>query len=919
MSVPSARTRLRLGEALVRAGKLSQEDLERALQVQSSAGARKRLGATLTELGLCSEEDIATALAEQLHVPFIPRARLRVVPDALEAIGIEFCTEHEVVPVRDESGRLRLAMADPYGLDLLDLVRQLLGPEVGCAAATRSAILHQLSLAGGQGDPLQGIVREAFQALQEEDIPDGAEVVLEARAKATPTVRLVDEILARALEEGASDIHIEPGSSSISVRFRSDGALREALELPVHLLDSVVARIKVMAEMDITIRRTPQDGHIVYRHGVQGVDLRVSTMPTTNGEKCVLRVLGSAAGVQDLSELGFGPRVLEPLQRAIRQPQGCVIVTGPTGAGKSSTLHSCLLAVRNESLNIVTIEDPVEMEIPGVAQVQVHESIGVTFASTLRTVLRQDPDIIMVGEIRDQETADIAMRAALTGHLLLTTLHTNDAASGVTRLRDIGIDDYLISSSLTLVTAQRLLRRLCPSCRVAREPDGLERTVLLEVLGELPDRPLRGPGSGPCPTCGGRGYSGRVATAEALPNEGDIPLLIARGAPEFEVRAAASRQGARWMFEEGVNLVLEGTTSLQELLRVVPLPRREGRAGRRQATPPQECVEPEGGSRPAPLDLRALSGPSDYPEPAPLPATGHFGGRRQTDAASLREFCNSVTALPACPAVVTRLQTVMSDPDVSISDIVGVIQSDPAVAARVLRIANSSSFALRRRVETLGQAVVVLGLDQLWSVTVSTCLVAAFPVPDSMQTFVHDLWIHSVGVCQCCRELAAQVGTSKDRLALAGLLHDIGKLLLATHRPDLVLRTTETASAAGAPLWQVEYELLGFSHADVGAWLLQAWNLPDILRATTAYHHTPEMLPGDVSHEDCNLAMLVRLADDSVKAMGMGNSGDATVLGAVRQDLGRLGLTEEGLEEALSRTRAQIPVILDTVRVREPA
>jgi len=399
-------------------------------------------------------------------------------------------------------------MADPLSIELVDVVRRVLRSRVRPAAASRSAILKQLGLYAGGADPLESMVHEASLALAG---AEGEDSELAAEAASGPTVRLVSEVLNRAIDERASDIHIEPGPDAVAIRFRVDGALRNVLRFPSHLLGSTIARIKIMSELDITERRVPQDGHLRFQDRRRATDFRVSTMPTIRGEKCVLRILGSAGEVGCLDEIGFTPAQLESIRRALHQPQGCVIVTGPTGSGKSTTLYACVNEIRGENLNIATIEDPVERDMPGITQTQVHEATGMTFAAGLRALLRQDPDVMMVGEVRDLETAEIAMRASLTGHLMLTTLHANDAVAGFTRFRDLGIDDYLLSSGLSLIIAQRLMRRLCPNCRAAARPDRVEMAIL-EGLGVAPaDQTFFEPRG--CDQCGQRGYVGRLAAA----------------------------------------------------------------------------------------------------------------------------------------------------------------------------------------------------------------------------------------------------------------------------------------------------------------------------------------------------------------------------------------------------------------------
>jgi len=627
---------------------------------------------------------------------------------------------------------------------------------------------------------------------------------------------------------------------------------------------------------------------------------RVSTMPTIRGEKCVLRILGSAGEVGCLDEIGFTAAQLDAIRRALRQPQGCVIVTGPTGSGKSTTLYACVNEIRGENLNIATIEDPVERDIPGITQTQVHEAAGMTFAAGLRALLRQDPDVMMVGEVRDLETAEIAMRASLTGHLMLTTLHANDAVAGFTRLRDLGIDDYLLSSGLSLILAQRLMRRLCPNCRVACRPDRVE-TAILEGLGvavaEQTFYEARG-----CDECGHRGYAGRLAAAEVVVCQDELSLLVSQGAPEPALREAARQAGTQWMFEAGLEAVLRGDTSLKELVRVVPLPRGAARATSVQA---------------AAVDVPGAAVPDATPL-APIPRQAVFPTERCTDPRAFEAFCRDLKDLPTVPAALVRLNAAIADPDTSVSHVAEVIETDQVLAARVLRVANSALYALRRQVSTVEEAVLRLGLDQVWTLAVATSIIPAFRVSAEAPFSCESLWTHTMASAVFAREVAPRIaGAHRGRASVAALLHDIGLLVLALHRLDDLNRCLRIAQSAGVPLWQIEQQELLFTHADVGGWLLEEWRVPRPICAAVTYHHHPTDAPTAEGAEAGLLAAIVSLANDVVKLRGIGDPGEGTVLTQPLAQSEALGLSPEDVEAAARAALLAVPGILEALETAQ--
>ncbi len=858
--------RVRLGELLIAAGRLKPEHLERALAVQAASHLRSRLGDILVELAFCDEEDIARSLSEQLDMPYLDARTVVCDREALDTLGRDLCADQQLVPTRSEDGRLLLAMADPLGIELIDFARQVLGASVGPAAATRSAIRAALEALHKPVDSLDLMIQEASTNLARGGLAVDLEE-LEDGASSAPAVRLVNEIVARAAEEGASDVHVEPGATGTDVRYRIDGALRQVLHLPTALHETVTARLKIMADMDIMERRAPQDGHILTTVGARQVDMRVSTLPTTHGEKTVLRLLGTGTQLPTLEAVGFDADQLEHLRWAIRQPQGCVIVTGPTGSGKSSTLLVCLQEIANESLNVTTIEDPVEREIPGVSHTQVNEVAGLTFANGLRALLRQDPDVIMVGEIRDAETAEISMRAALTGHLLLTTVHATHALAAITRLRDIGIPDFLLSSAITLVMAQRLMRTLCPACKAPQAPSELERAVILDALG----RPLEGElwTAEGCEHCGGRGYLGRTAAAEVVPFREELQRLVAAGADELTLARAARAEGARWMFETGLSKVLSGATSMRELMRTTPLPRRDEEAA--------------GGTR---IQVGAEHGATRFAEAKP-----------SSDPKRFEEFVRGISSAPSLPDVVARLSAVMGDETSGASEIAEVIETDPAIAAKVVGVANSAALGLRRKVTSVTEAVAYLGLSQIWALTVGASVAQALEPYDTELLSLEDLWVHSYGTAVCARVLSHRVmGGWESEAYLAGLLHDVGKLVLAAYLPEEFASCIRSAELSGAPLWQVEQTYLSFCHADVGAWLLEGWRIPEpVCRAVRAHHYPPSGEQPDDAHLT---TVLVSLANDTVKRLGVGFSGDTTIYESPADDQALLGLSDEDLQAA---------------------
>ncbi|MBX5477016.1 MAG: Flp pilus assembly complex ATPase component TadA [Clostridia bacterium] len=540
-----------LGDLLVEAGLVSPQDLQRALQESERLG--ERLGRTITRLGLATETDVAQALAAQLGLPFVDERHLSVDVSVAQRFGEAAARQHGALPVALEGGAVTVAMSDPLNVVALDDIAFLFRAEPRPVVVTPSTIDRLIARVFMQGG------REGRT-----DAPAQAGASREAPANASTAVRWVDRILQEAVADGASDVHIETLGDRLRVRLRLDGVLHEKGTLPADLHPQVVSRLKILAGLDISERRLPQDGRIRMRVLGREVDMRVATMPTIHGEKVEIRILDRERGLVALDRLGFQDEALAAYRRLIARPHGLILVTGPTGSGKTTTLMASLMELNTPDRNLVTIEDPVEYELPGVNQVQVNVRAGLTFASALRAFLRQDPNVIMVGEIRDGETAEIAVRAALTGHLVLSTLHTNDAPSTPTRLQDMGVEPYLVAAALTGVVAQRLVRRLCERCR---EPYELPASAPERRALGIPDgsfvayRPRR------CSHCAGTGYRGRAPLFEVLPFDEELSSLVGRAATTAVLREAARRKGMITLREDGVRKAALGWTSLEEVAR----------------------------------------------------------------------------------------------------------------------------------------------------------------------------------------------------------------------------------------------------------------------------------------------------------------------------------------------------------------
>jgi type IV pilus assembly protein PilB len=569
--------RKRLGEVLRERGHISHAELSKAIEEQQ--GKLVHLGDLMLERGLVSKEDLASALTEVTHIPYVDCAHLQIDPEILKLVPHGMAQRCCALPIYAQGTKLVVTMAEPQNLHVIDELRFSTGMDIVVRLSFRSEIEAAIEQwYGGTADGsvlAEGIPEEGdapdMEFVSTSSLQRNIEAMQEMQAellhKSTPAVRLVASAIAAASAKQASDIHVEPQSSDTVIRFRVDGMLRDYQHIPRNLQNSVVSRIKILSDMDIAERRAPQDGRFLVRIAGRKIDLRVSTLPTQNGEKVVMRLLESEAPAQGFSNLGMPPEIADPLMHVLRQPQGMLLVTGPTGSGKSTTLYSSLNLVRRPTVNIITVEDPVEYVLPGLNQVQVNTKAGLSFATCLRSILRQDPNVIMVGEIRDKETAEIAIKAAQTGHLLLSTLHTNDSVSAITRLIDLGVPGFQIASSVTAIIAQRLVRRLC-SCH-DEGPASAEYTARLLELG-VQTPPCKQYFATGCDKCDMTGYRGRVGVYEMLMLDETMRSIIRSGGRSDEIHAIAHHNGMRRMQEYALDRVIEGSTTLDEVLRVVP-------------------------------------------------------------------------------------------------------------------------------------------------------------------------------------------------------------------------------------------------------------------------------------------------------------------------------------------------------------
>ncbi len=547
----------RLGDILVESGFLNASELAEALSTQKETG--KRLGEVIVESGLMTEFDILRAVSSQYDYPIIDLTSIEVDPKATSLLTQKFCEENVVLPIGFDDDKLVVAIDDPMNITIEDELQFQTGYQITMMLATHSSILDAVKVNYGKESAAKA-AEELGQDLAGEEIDENSDIA--EAVNSAPVVKLVNSMIDYAIRAGSSDIHIEPLEDRVRVRIRIDGVMQEIMSNPLSARDAIITRIKILGGMNIAEKRIPQDGRITTEINGEDVDMRVSILPTVTGEKTVIRILAKNDANLNRSYLGISDHNNEMIDKMVKVPQGICLISGPTGSGKTTTLYTLLSEKNSPETNIITVEDPVEIRIPGLNQVQVNVKAGMTFASGLRSILRQDPDIILVGEIRDGETAEIAMRAAITGHLVFSTIHTNDAVSSINRLIDMGLEPYMVNSALVGVVSQRLVRRICTNCRESYDPDEYE----VEMLRLEPGQKIyRGKG---CPDCADKGYKGRIAIHEIVIMTKKMKSLIEKRASEEEMRQLAVTEGTQMLQDSARDLVLEGITTADELNRV---------------------------------------------------------------------------------------------------------------------------------------------------------------------------------------------------------------------------------------------------------------------------------------------------------------------------------------------------------------
>jgi type IV pilus assembly protein PilB len=548
-----------IGSVLAESGLVTEGDMTRARARQAETG--ESLTRVLVDEGMVRELDLVKAIATHTGVEFISLNDVTIDPGAMALIPESLARRYGVIPIRFEHDALVVAMADPANVLVVDDVRAITGLRIIPKIATRADIDDAIRRLARYDESVADLADLAGGDVVDEDLSK-----IEAAVEEAPIVKLVNTLISRAVNERASDLHVEPGERDLRVRFRIDGVLHEIMNTPRSVAGAIVSRLKIMADLDIAERRVPQDGRVSLRVSGRPIDLRVATLPSIYGEKVVLRILDKDDAVLDLAQLGFLPHALERFEASYTKPYGAILVTGPTGSGKTTTLYSALNVLNSPAKNIITVEDPVEYRLPGVTQVQVNRKAGIQFATVLKAILRSDPDIILIGEVRDAETAKIAIEAALTGHLVLSTLHTNDSASAFGRLVDMGVEPYLVSSALDSVLAQRLARHICDRCKEAREAS---REVVQQMGFDPDEGPVTIYRAVGCKACSETGYRGRIAVNEVLLLSEEIQRMIVEHRPSDEIQRVAVEQGMRTLRHDGMEKVKLGLTTLEEILRVV--------------------------------------------------------------------------------------------------------------------------------------------------------------------------------------------------------------------------------------------------------------------------------------------------------------------------------------------------------------
>ncbi|MER2119982.1 MAG: ATPase, T2SS/T4P/T4SS family [Solibacillus sp.] len=551
-----ANLRKRLGDLLVESGVINEEQLDYALKNKSRD---EKLGDFLIKENVLTEQQLIEVLEFQLGIPHITLTKYAIDPELLQLVPRELAKRANIMPVRRDKNKLLIAMSDPMDYFAIEEVRMATGCQIETSIAAKDDLYRTIT----KYYDLQA----SMDAALSEVAASTAEVQQEITDEDSPIVRLVNQIIANGVAQRASDIHFDPQETEFKVRYRVDGVLKTERSLPKHMQNMMTARVKIIGGLNITENRIPQDGRIKVNIEFKSIDIRLSTLPTVYGEKIVMRILDVSNASTDIAHLGFTEKNEAMFKKMIEKPNGIVLITGPTGSGKSSTLYAALSNLNNEEVNIITVEDPVEYQLDGINQIQVKEEVGLTFAAGLRSILRQDPDIIMIGEIRDRETAQISIRASLTGHLVLSTLHTNSAIESISRLQDMGIEPFLISSSLVGVLAQRLVRQICRDCSTEVEPTVREKQIFANNGFDV-EKIRKGRG---CSACGNTGYRGRLAIHELLPIHRELKDLILNRANGYEIGDYMKTAGYYTLLQDGLLKVIEGVTTTEEVLRVATI------------------------------------------------------------------------------------------------------------------------------------------------------------------------------------------------------------------------------------------------------------------------------------------------------------------------------------------------------------
>jgi type IV pilus assembly protein PilB len=556
-----------LGQILIEQGLITQQQLDEALEEHRRTP--KSLGRVLIDLNMIQEAHLVRALAEQVGLEFVDLSDYQIDPGATTLLPDTLARRYRAIPIGERDGKLLVAMSDPANVYALDDIRAITNRDVQPVVATASDVEQAIQKFSHMDGQVEALVSEASSQLE------GDDTQMEAAVEEAPIVKLVTAIMTQAVGDRASDVHIEPTEKDVRVRFRVDGVLHEVMHSPKNIQGGLISRLKVMADLNIAEKRIPQDGRISMRVGGKQLDLRVATLPTVFGEKVVIRVLDKSNALLRLEDLGFLEESYNKFEKSFRKPYGAILVTGPTGSGKSTTMYATLNIVNSEDRNIITVEDPVEYRMAGVNQIQVNPKAGLTFASALRSILRADPDIVLIGEIRDKETATIAIEAALTGHLVLSSLHTNDAAAAITRLTEMDVETFLVSSAIDCVVAQRLARKLCERCKEAYVPAEAELQAAgypewqWSEIGELYRHAVDANGKAGCSACSNTGYRGRLGLYEVMPMSEELERMTVERASSDQMRTVAMQQGMITLREDGLAKTIMGHTSIEEIARVV--------------------------------------------------------------------------------------------------------------------------------------------------------------------------------------------------------------------------------------------------------------------------------------------------------------------------------------------------------------